>query len=159
MRVSADLQNGYKFNIDSDDFNYLPLGFKSLLTPDSGGVIFKSQAAISDLLVIGKPFCNVAGVLVQAVKTYTPKTKFTALSDHKVTTSAEFGSIISIIDATRPRSYQWIKSTGKLFYANHIPQLYQSFNGSIISGVDGVFDWKGQSFSGAIYFGVKNASS
>lgn len=156
MRVSADLKNGYKFNIQAQDLAYLPCGFKSYLTPDAGGVIFKSQAVLSDLLVIGQPFCNVAGVLIPAVKTYTPKTKFIGLYDHKVTISAEFGSLISIADATRPRSYQWIKSTGKTFHANHIPQLFQGFNGSIISGLDGTFDWKSKTFAGIIYAGVKN---
>lgn len=157
MRVSANLETGYKFKLDPSDFQFLPEGFKSYLTPDGDGVTYKALYDVDDVLFVAIPFCNVVGVPFPAVRTYKPKTKFTALSDHGLTVNAEFNSLITIAEATIPKPYQWIKGDGRTFHANHIPQLFQTFNGAIISGVDGVYDWRLRKFKGSIYAGMINA--
>lgn len=153
MIVSANSESGYLFSLSAEDFTYMPEGFKSALTPADGGLTFKGQGGASGLLIIGQEFCSVKGVPVLAKKTYTPKTKFSGLYDHKVTVSSEFGNLIAIAEAATPKVYNWIKSDGRMFIANHVPQLFMGFQGSVITGIDGVFDWKKRAFFGSIFVG------
>jgi hypothetical protein len=157
MIVNADVINGYSFQILPEDLKFLPFGFKSLLEPISTGLGFKSVNQVPEILVLGLPF-EVSGLPVTPIKTYYPETKFKALSDHQMTVSAEFGSVVPIAKAAIPASYQRIGADGYGFFCNHIPQLFQKLTEGQISGVCGEFDWMRKQFRGQLYFGGINES-
>lgn len=152
MKVSADLKNGYLFELENDDFNYIPRAFLSSLTPVLNGLAFQSVEDLPDLFVSGLPV--ITGVL-PLVPTFThiARNKNQELIDHNLVVDGNSGLIVSLQTIALMRPDQRMVSSGRQFEANHIPQIMRGFSGAKIHGVNGRFNWKRRYFYGDLFFG------
>ena len=152
MIVSANIIDGYAFQITKSDEGYIPDRFKSELTTGKNGAKFRIVEFFPETVFINIPY-PVGLYTFTGKRTYTPKSKFYGLYEHGFSIDAEFGTVAPLSQLKIEKPYNWIKPDNGQFVANHIPQLFGTLQGLTIVGVSGEFNWRNRTFTGYIYTG------
>lgn len=154
MKVSANPIDGYIFNSAPEDAPYLNERFKSGVIGIAGGLTLKSQESAPECYISGVPYNVWAQFkVITSTKTFCPITKAAGLFELGYGVSVELNEIQTLAQLAVRKSYQKISSNGRAFYANHIPQLFQSFQSGVIVGVEGEYRFRDGSFFGYISIG------
>ncbi|CAH9011839.1 conserved hypothetical protein [Vibrio phage 236O40-1] len=150
MKVTASLHSQYRFTLDSFDSTYMSDGFKNRIVPSGDAFTFDIYDLIPGYYIQAQSYIVRLKALPPAPSTIYAPTKIEALFKLGFAVDVEYNDIMPLAKLAVGKAHQSLVSDGRLFSANHIPQMFSIIPGTdlFITSVDGDFDWKEHRFYG-----------
>lgn len=150
MKVTASLYSQYRFILNSVDSIYMSEGFKNRIVPSGDAFTIDIYESIPSYYIQSQSYTVGLKALPPAPITIHAPTKIEALFKLGFAVDVEYNDIMPLAKIATGKVHQSLESDGKLFSANHIPQMFSIIPGTdlFITSVDGDFDWKENRFYG-----------
>lgn len=150
MKVTANLHSPYRFTLNSKDSIYMSEGFKNRIIASGDGYSLDIYDSIPSYYIQGQVYIVGLKPLPPAPITISAPSKIEALFKLGFGVEVAYNDIMPLTALAVGSVNNSLESDGKLFSANHIPQMFSLIPGTdlLITSIDGEFNWKERRFYG-----------
>ncbi|EHN70918.1 hypothetical protein [Aliivibrio fischeri] len=147
MLIKATSRSDYIFEITPSEWAQIKnTNYLGMISMCDAGFTFKSYSRVPERMIKGELFNKIESPKTRAIKSKTDFLTELGLCIH--VGSSEIIEINTIFE----NPFFYIIPDHYRFVCNHIPQIFYPYNGKIITGINGEFDFNSGLFKGSLVF-------